>query len=158
MVDFQSEEGRTDEETLSGHTNENPSYEVGHQSASSYPATSEQYSSHSYYTPAQTSTNYWPQQDQSWNNQYAATTSSTYDASYYGSAGAPVAGPTYDTNYYSNTYTDYTSQGGYYSATGDPRAFVGTGTTYDNLNDLPVDPSRRNAELYHFCEPETDNP
>lgn len=151
VVDLQSEDGRTDEETPRGHTNENSSYGAGHHSMSNYPATSEQYSSHSYYAPAQTSTSYWPEQgQQNWNSQYVTTTSSAYDASYYGSAGVPAAGTTYDTNYYSNTYTGYTTQDDYFSAVGDPRAFVGSGTTYDALNDLPADSSRRNAELYHF--------
>lgn len=157
VVDLQGEEGRTEEETTAGHTANNPSYGTG-QAASDYPATSEQYSAQSYYAPTQASTNDWPQQDQQWNNQYSASTTATYDATYYGSAGVPVATTNYHQNYYSGTYTGYSSQDGWLAPTGDPRAFVGSGTTYDNLNDLPIDPSRRNAELNYFCEPETDNP
>lgn len=156
VVDLQGEESRREDDHFSGRTVDHPSYGQGHVAESDYPAaTSNQYASNSYYPPGQASTGYWPQQDQSWNANYATTTAGTYDGSYYGSAGTSTAGANYDSGYYS-TYSGYTPQ--WLAMTGDPRAFVGTGTTYDNLNDLPIEPSRRNAELYHFCEPETDNP
>jgi len=164
VVDFQSEEQLRDEETPTSGTDENPAYAgTGYATAShlssGYPTVSEEQSySGTYYPPAQSSSSHWPQQDQSWNTSYAPPASSTYDSSYYASTPEPVAGQTYDATYYPNTYAGYTPQGGWLSTNGDPRAFVGTGTTYDALNDLPSDPSRRNAELYHFCEPtEQDN-
>jgi hypothetical protein len=160
VVDLEGEETHVESvvTTSGGGSVSNRSYGTTY-STSDYPTTTGQYASPSYYASTHTSTNYWPQQDHTGYGQYAATTTGTYDASYYGSAGAQVSGATYDASYYApTTYAGYTPQGGYFAPTGDPRAFVGTGTTYDTLNDLPIDPSRRNAELYHFCEPETNNP
>lgn len=155
VVDLQGEESRVDEDHQTSHTTDNPSYGTVQAATNVSPALSAQHHSHSYYGPGQTSPSYWPQQDQAWSSNYATPTSGTYDASYYGSAGAPVAGTAFDPNYY-NAYSGYLPQ--WLATTGDPRAFVGTGTTFDALSDLPMNTSRRNAELYHFCEPETNNP
>lgn len=160
VVDFQSEGSRTDEESSTDRTQHarNPTYDTGHRFNNNYPATTEEYQPPSYYTPEQILPNDWNRQDQSWNGQYVATTSSMYNASYYAPAMVPVTGITYDASYYSSDYTGLMPQGDHFSVTGDPRAYVGTGTTYGASNDVPANPSRRNAEDYHFCEPETDNP
>lgn len=113
-------------------------------------------SSSSYYTPAQTSSSYYSQ-DSAWSSQYANSSNAGYDSSYYSTAGTPVTGQAYDASYYAgNSYAGY-SQQGTWRAVGDTRAFVGSGTTYDALNDLPIDSSRRNAELLHYCE-QQNNP
>ena len=164
-MDFQSEyepdEGRTDE-VLTGHTHNPTNYANEHDSGprntdGNFPlSSSEQHPSHSssYYAQAQNPTNDWPLHDQGWNNQYAVTTStsSSYDVSHYSSTGISV-GTTYDANCYENTYPDYTAQGGYYATTGDSRAFVGTNTTYDAVNDIPGEASGRN-EIYDVYTPE----
>jgi hypothetical protein len=158
-VDLEGEETSLESDATSGGALvTNRSYGTTY-ATSDYPTTTGQYNSSSYYAPTSASTDYWPQQNQTGYGQYAATTTSTYDATYYGSALTPVSRATYDASYYApTTYAGYTPQGGYFAPAGDPRAFVGSGNSYDTLNDLPIDPSRRNAELYHFCEPETDNP
>jgi hypothetical protein len=158
VVDLDGEDIPTESEITPGQgTVSNRSYSTAY-STSDYPTTSAHYASHSQYAPTHTTTNYHPHQDQTWGGQYTTTTSGTYDASYYGSTGAQTSGATYDATYYvPTTHTGYTTQGAYFAASGDPRAFIGAGTTYDALNDPAIDPSRRNAELYNFCEPETDN-
>jgi hypothetical protein len=154
VVDLEGEEGRADEQNPSARTTSNSSYRQGQAAASDYSANQAQYSSNEYYAPGQASSGYWPQQDQTWNTQDASSPSGTYDASYSDTAGASSVGSAYDASYY-NTYAGYSPQ--WLAATGDPGAFVGTGTAYDTLNGLPTDHSRRNADLYHFCEPEPDN-
>ena len=121
--------------------------------------------SHPFYAPLNSTTNYWQQQDDPWSSQNlnSSTSSRPVDSGYYQS----------QDQYGYGSYTNYTtveqSYGGYYSSaeapagdwlttTGDPGAFVGTGTVYDALNDLPIDASRRNAELFHFCEQDQEPP
>jgi hypothetical protein len=121
--------------------------------------------SHPFYAPLGSTTNYWPQQDDPWSSQNltTSTSSSAIGGGYYQSS----------EEYGYGSYTSYTtaeqSYGGYYSSaeappggwlssSGDPTAFVGTGTVYDTLSDLPLDASRRNAELFHFCEQDQEPP
>lgn len=139
---------------------DNPGYSGAYSSASSggYTATVyEQYQSRSssnYYPTSQPGTSYYPQQSQSYSTHYASS-SAGYDSSYYALTSATTAGgELYDAG-----------ADGYYAGNGqpawtanaDPRAFVGTGTTYEGMTDLAGDSSRRNAELYHYCEHDRHN-
>lgn len=121
--------------------------------------------SHPFYAPLDSTSDYWQQQDDPWSSQNLTSSAST----------SSVGGGYYQSHddYGYESYPSYTtaaqSYGGYYSSavapaggwistSGDPSAFVGTGTAYDALNDLPIDASRRNAELFHFCEQDQEPP
>lgn len=115
--------------------------------------------SHPFFAPVASTTNFLQQQDHTWSSQNltSSASSSCVNGGYY---------PSHE-DYGYETYPNYTtvaqSYGGYYSTaetpaggwlstSADPSAFVGAGTVYDDLNDIPIDASRRNAELFHFCE------
>ena len=110
-------------------------------------------SSHPYYAPVYSTSYSTPTTNQySSSNIYASSSS---DTTYYSAVASPaVTGQAYDGSYYAPAYSGYSSQGDWLSSTGDPRAFVGSGTSYDALPDMSLDPSRRNADLYQFCEPD----
>ena len=121
--------------------------------------------SHPFYAPLESTTDYWQQQDDPWSTQNltSSTSSSSVTGGYYQSHDDYEYGsyPSYTTA--AQSYGGYYSSagapaGGWLASTGDPGAFVGTGTVYDALNDLPIDASRRNAELFHFCEQDQEPP
>lgn len=144
-VDLQDEDGHPN----AGVSADGTSYGSGSYASGGYTgASEEQYddSAQAYYSPVQTTTAYYPQQDQSWSGstQYAGATAGAYDSAYYGS-GTAVSGQTYGVAAgYSASYTGYNQA---WSPDADPRAFAGTENGYDALNNLPVEYSRRNAEL-----------
>ena len=60
-----------------------------------------------------------------------------------------------------HTYSSYyspvsTTQSNWSPAVAESRDFIGLSGTYDQINDLPLEPSSLNADLFQFCEP--DNP
>jgi hypothetical protein len=148
VVDIQDEQ-QPDEDT-----GRHPSFSSGSYATTGggYTTQSDDQYSSSYYTSVQTASSYYPQQTQSWSSQYVTSTSGGYESAYYGSSSVPTSSQSYDAGYYGGAYPAYSQQA--WTSNADPRAFVGTGTAYDALNDLPVEPSRRNAELINFCEQE----
>jgi len=143
-----------------------PGYEnMSQHSNSSYiPVSDEHYasSSNAYYAPAQTATttaSYWPEQDPTWNNQYTAPSSSSYDASYYNVSTTQARGQSYDAGYYATEYSAaFPQQSPWFPATsGDTRTYVQNSTAYDNFVDSSTSPLRRNGDGTHYSHSGTDN-
>jgi hypothetical protein len=114
---------------------------------------------HPFYAPLHSRTDCWQQQDDLWTSQTGTTAGLTsfVGGGYYQSNSDYGYGlhPNYSTA--AQTYGGYyssveTPTDGWLSISGNPSSFVGTGTVCDALNDLPIAATRRNAELFHFCE------
>ena len=139
-----------------------PAYQATTQSGSDDIPTTSDYqvynSSHPFYSPLATTTSY-RQRDGYEDSQHVVPSSSA--SGYYSGSTNYQTGYTYtssqsyDTDYYTGTDPQ---EGQWLSSNGDPGAFVGSGTAYDTLNDLPIDQSRRNADLFYFCEPDSEHP
>ena len=153
------EDGTTAEEIPSAYEN------ISQQIHSSYiPVSDEAYanSTNTYFAPAQTATtSYWPEQDSTWNNQYTAPSSSSYDASYYNVSTTQARGESYVAGYYANNYSAaaaYTQQGGpwFAAASSDARTFVPNGTVYDDFGNPSIISPRRNGDGTPYSQPGTD--
>lgn len=91
-------------------------------------------------------------------NQYTASSSfypATTNGAYLGSAqpaSAPAGGQSYS-SYYPPVPT---TQANWSPSNTESRDFIGLSGSYDQISDLPLEPSSLNADLFQFCEP--DNP
>jgi hypothetical protein len=147
-------------ESSRGEENLTPAYQVTTQSGGSVQTTSDYQvynSSHPFYSPLASSTVY-RQRDEYEDSQHVVSGAS--GGYYAGSVSHQTTyaysnGHSYDNEYYTTTDPQ---QGQWLSSNGDPGAFIGSGTAYDALSDLPIEQSRRNAELFYFCEPDSEPP